>query len=347
MSAPPAASQGVSPTGLRPVNPMGRPVDKSPEMRRVTLPLALALSAALCGPALLARAQIYRWEDAQGHLHFSNDPPPAGAKSLGTLDTSEAKARKSEPEAEVAAPEEPAPADELQPQTFRLDDSGLEVTVAVPAGCKRRTSNGGHANVVAIFFDCGRAGEQREGALAIVFNRETRMTRTEVESACRVHSEHLDRVAAALLSSQIAVREASCDPARHKLVVTGSYRSRLELPEAELDIVPTTEGLLAAVALWRSGTHPGTIRALRSASHSASVPGEYLVWPRNDGGVLSELAASQGSDQTAQGAGQRPLAPDLQASISLVFFLLGAAGAFTLYRIVSSEELGARLRGPR
>lgn len=42
--------------------------------------LALSLSSAVC-------AEMYRWVDSQGHVHYSDAPPPAGAKSSKTIDT--------------------------------------------------------------------------------------------------------------------------------------------------------------------------------------------------------------------------------------------------------------------
>ncbi|MCL6555446.1 MAG: DUF4124 domain-containing protein [Burkholderiales bacterium] len=47
---------------------------------KVLLPLLLAL--ALPG---LAAAQLYRWVDAQGRVHYSDTPPPAGARTSKSL----------------------------------------------------------------------------------------------------------------------------------------------------------------------------------------------------------------------------------------------------------------------
>lgn len=40
--------------------------------------LSLALSSAVC-------AEMYRWVDSQGRVHYSDEPPPAGAKSSKTV----------------------------------------------------------------------------------------------------------------------------------------------------------------------------------------------------------------------------------------------------------------------
>jgi hypothetical protein len=34
-----------------------------------------------------ASAEMYRWVDSQGKVHYSDSPPPAGAKSSKTIDT--------------------------------------------------------------------------------------------------------------------------------------------------------------------------------------------------------------------------------------------------------------------
>ena len=323
-------------------------------MCRVTLPIAVALAAALCGPAALSHAQIYRWEDAQGHRHYSSDPPPAGAKSLGTVDTSKpsAQAAAPEPEPEPAPAEEapPAPptaakrAGDFTPRTFALGSSGFEVTVAIPADCTQRKSNGGDPHVVAI-FDCGRPGEPHEGALAILLNPTTRFSSADVERVCRSQSDY-QRVVATMLSDTVTLRESSCDSERHKLVMSGTYRQRRELPEMQLALIPTTEGLLGAGAMWRPGTRPGTVAALRIASQSASVPDPFLVWPRPGSGLLAELAASLDESKTRQARHQRQQA-DVATPIAFVFFVLGAIGAVTLFRIVTSGDLGERLRRPR
>src|SRR5262249_13062272 len=162
-----------------------------------------------------------------------------------------------EPEANAAAPERPAqPADEVEAKTFPVGDSGLEVTVAIPPMCRQRKV--GHDPQIVAVFDCGPPGEPREGALAIVMNRQTRMTGADVESACHTRSEFLLRAASAMLNSALSIREASCDRESHKLVLTGTYRTTQELPEAQIAIVPTTEGLLGAVAMWRRNAHPST-----------------------------------------------------------------------------------------
>lgn len=39
----------------------------------------------LCLP-VVAAAEMYRWVDAQGQVHYSDSPPPAGAKAAKTID---------------------------------------------------------------------------------------------------------------------------------------------------------------------------------------------------------------------------------------------------------------------
>jgi hypothetical protein len=44
------------------------------------LPLLLALACGLALPA--AQAQIYRWKDENGRIHFSNKTPPRGVNAV-------------------------------------------------------------------------------------------------------------------------------------------------------------------------------------------------------------------------------------------------------------------------
>jgi len=45
--------------------------------------VGLILAVMICAPA---RADIYRWKDASGVTHFSNEPPPPGAAVLETIE---------------------------------------------------------------------------------------------------------------------------------------------------------------------------------------------------------------------------------------------------------------------
>lgn len=47
---------------------------------------AIALLVMLSLP-FAAAAEMYRWVDSQGKVHYSDSPPPAGAKSSKTIDT--------------------------------------------------------------------------------------------------------------------------------------------------------------------------------------------------------------------------------------------------------------------
>ncbi|HTO06299.1 MAG TPA: DUF4124 domain-containing protein [Myxococcota bacterium] len=325
-------------------------------MRRVTLPLALALTWTLCGPSPLARAQIYRWEDAQGHLHYSSEPPPAGAKSLGTLDTSQSKGQDEAPrpqadaraaEQDQASAEEGAESQEpVEPQVLALEGSSLRVEVSVPPSCTRRKSNGGDARVLAL-YDCGQRNGRSEGMLAIVSSRETHMTRNDVQNACRAQSQLL-QVTTAVLRDTVTVKEASCDAERRQFVLSGTYRKRPDLPEAQVTFVPTTDGLIAAVAMWQRSSRPSTVGILRAASQSLSVPDDHIVWPSDEkggGSFFEELAKSMNEAQQKDAAHAQ--GPDVETPMAWVFLLLGAAGLFKLYRILSSDELGARMRKTR
>jgi hypothetical protein len=52
-------------------------------MKRRTITFGLALALLVCAPA---QADIYRWKDANGVTHFSNEPPPPGASILETIE---------------------------------------------------------------------------------------------------------------------------------------------------------------------------------------------------------------------------------------------------------------------
>ncbi len=47
---------------------------------------AISLLVLLSLP-LAAAAEMYRWVDSSGQVHYSDSPPPAGAKSTKTIDT--------------------------------------------------------------------------------------------------------------------------------------------------------------------------------------------------------------------------------------------------------------------
>lgn len=52
-------------------------------MKGPTIWIGVILSIMICAPA---RADIYRWKDAGGVTHFSNEPPPPGAVVLETIE---------------------------------------------------------------------------------------------------------------------------------------------------------------------------------------------------------------------------------------------------------------------
>lgn len=49
-------------------------------------------AALLCGSAFGANAQLYRWTDGKGGVHFTDTPPPAGAKIVRKRDAAAAAA---------------------------------------------------------------------------------------------------------------------------------------------------------------------------------------------------------------------------------------------------------------
>lgn len=51
----------------------------------------------LCAAAFAASAQMYRWTDEKGRAHFSNTPPPAGAKNVQKKDSTGAAAESGAP----------------------------------------------------------------------------------------------------------------------------------------------------------------------------------------------------------------------------------------------------------
>ena len=51
----------------------------------------------LCAAAFAASAQMYRWTDDKGRVHFTSTPPPAGAKNVQKKDTGGAAAESGAP----------------------------------------------------------------------------------------------------------------------------------------------------------------------------------------------------------------------------------------------------------
>lgn len=55
------------------------------------------IAVLLCAAAFAASAQMYRWTDDKGRVHFSSTPPPAGAKNVQKKDSGGAAAESSAP----------------------------------------------------------------------------------------------------------------------------------------------------------------------------------------------------------------------------------------------------------
>jgi hypothetical protein len=72
----------------------------------------IVLAACLL-PALPAGAQMYKWTDADGKVHYSDQPPPDSAKQSSTL----AKPRPAAPAAAPATPAEGKPDAASKPDT--------------------------------------------------------------------------------------------------------------------------------------------------------------------------------------------------------------------------------------
>lgn len=86
-------------------------------MRRITPPLLLLLLLAL---PLAAAAQVYKWTDASGTVHFSDSPPPQGTKYTNIKTSTSAVG--SNPVAKAPAPAAeatPKPADKPK----RIEDT--------------------------------------------------------------------------------------------------------------------------------------------------------------------------------------------------------------------------------
>jgi hypothetical protein len=47
--------------------------------------LVLAMIGGTCIVSVQAGAETYKWTDAEGKIHYTDQPPPANAKELGTL----------------------------------------------------------------------------------------------------------------------------------------------------------------------------------------------------------------------------------------------------------------------
>ena len=55
--------------------------------RNLTNGLLLALFGGACIVSAPAGADTYKWTDAEGKIHYTDQPPPANAKELGTLNS--------------------------------------------------------------------------------------------------------------------------------------------------------------------------------------------------------------------------------------------------------------------
>ena len=53
--------------------------------RNLTYGLLLAILGGACIVSAPAGAETYKWVDAEGKIHYTDQPPPANAKELGTL----------------------------------------------------------------------------------------------------------------------------------------------------------------------------------------------------------------------------------------------------------------------
>jgi hypothetical protein len=53
--------------------------------RNLTNGLLLAVFGGACMVSAPAGAETYKWTDAEGKIHYTDQPPPANAKELGTL----------------------------------------------------------------------------------------------------------------------------------------------------------------------------------------------------------------------------------------------------------------------
>ena len=55
--------------------------------RNLTVGLLLAILGGACIVSAPAGAETYKWVDAEGKIHYTDQPPPANAKELGTLNS--------------------------------------------------------------------------------------------------------------------------------------------------------------------------------------------------------------------------------------------------------------------
>lgn len=94
--------------------------------RRFALATLLAVAVVFCSST---QAQVYRWKDASGNVHYTDTPPPTSAKDYRTVSPPDPNAprdprtlpRHALPEAVATQPAAPTPVRPTEPVTAPVD----------------------------------------------------------------------------------------------------------------------------------------------------------------------------------------------------------------------------------
>jgi hypothetical protein len=245
-------------------------------MRRVALTAAF-LTLSLCAETALA--QVYRWEDAQGEVHVTNEPPPRGARVLGMLDGNAGAAdRKAKAEAPRSA----------SVQRFDLGH-GHGASLSVPDSCQPLEAQRG----VLAGFACASAKGEPEGMLTLERGRHAVVTGAEFAAECRAAASAELKRDVERVTPGLTVRGIRCDAARRWAVLTGSLETAKGELEVESVILPVADGFLRATAVWPPGSPRAAVQELRRATQSLSVPDEYLAWPKTAAAAAARPVAAR------------------------------------------------------
>lgn len=267
-------------------------------MRRVALTAAL-LALSLCAES--AFAQVYRWQDAEGEVHVTNEPPPRGAHILGTLD---GRSEVTDHKAETAR--------STHAQRFDLG-GGHVASLSVPDSCQPLEAQ----RDLLAGFTCASAKGAPEGMLTLEHGRHSVVTGAEFAAECRAAASAEFKRDAERVTPGLSVRSIRCDAARRWAVMTGSLDTAAGKLEVESVVLPVADGFLRATAAWLPKAPRAAVQVLREATQSLSVPDDYLAWPKTAaaaaraGGAPGQVTAPDTSRAHAWDAADRSSDPTI------------------------------------
>jgi hypothetical protein len=246
------------------------------------LPSIAAAAALICLSALspVSRAQTYRWEDQQGHLHFSSEPPPAGAKGVREMATPETSG---DTEPDAATPTLRAAGPEsfrIPTRTISLGAPERSVSLAVPAGCEQH--EGSDPSIVVQFVCSSRVGPTPvpEGLLFVLHIRQEAYGADELEQLCSASARGELKGLVQPTLRDMQIEGVHCDAQRHAFVMSGKMSNAGDFTHIEMVNFPVSDGFAGVAILLRPGSSGATGSALRAALKSATVPESASLWTK-------------------------------------------------------------------